>query len=210
MASSSDILLSQSWSEDYLSIIFNSFLGQLFPYLGLLLLDETGQLMHSNPKARELCQVLQSAHDSLEVSEGSCGEMILPCQVTRHCKVLIKSRLKFPDNLFHLKEIIYLENGEQINLTIEWVSLLENLPSCILVRLEDMTQSACYQAKLDTYRYNLTRREKEVWTLYLQGRSYHQIGHRLFISPNTVRKHMKSIYSKRRDNLSAWEVNHQP
>lgn len=198
MGSSSDILLSSPWPEDYLSIIFNSFLGQLFPYVGLLLLDETGQVMHSNPKARELCQVLQSAKSS---TGESSGDMTLPCQVARYYKVLIDSRLEFPEHLFQLKEDICLDTGNQISLTIEWVSLADDLPACILVRLEDVTQSACYRATLDTYRYQLTQREKEVWTLSLQGLSYQEMGCRLFISKDTVRKHIKSIYSKRRDAL---------
>ena len=201
-SSSSAILLSSIWSEDYLDIIFNSFLGQLFPYQGLLLLDETGQLMYSTPKARELCQVLQSGC-TLKPPEGSNHEeIILPHLVTRQYELLIDSRLEFPEHLFQLNEDIFLEPGVRITLNIEWISLQEDCPPFILVRLDDVTQIAQKRATWDTHRYRLTSREREVWTLYLQGLSYHEIGKRLYISRNTVSKHMKSIHSKRRD---IWE-----
>ena len=43
---------------------------------------------------------------------------------------------------------------------------------------------------------NLTRREKEVLTLLCKGKSYKVIADSLFISPNTVRFHLKNIYKK--------------
>ena len=201
LPSSSAILLSSTWSEDYLDIIFNGFLGQLFPYQGLLLLDETGQLMYSTPKARELCQVLQSDCILTPPSGSNHEEITLPHLVTRQYELLIDSRLEFPEHLFQLNEDVFLEPGVRINLNIEWISLQEDCPPCILVRLEDITQIAQKRATWAAHRYRLTSREKEVWTLYLQGLSYHEIGKRLFISRNTVSKHMKSVYSKRRDTV---------
>jgi DNA-binding NarL/FixJ family response regulator len=43
---------------------------------------------------------------------------------------------------------------------------------------------------------NLTRREKEVLDLLCQGKSYRVIADDLFISPDTVRYHLKNIYKK--------------
>ena len=45
-------------------------------------------------------------------------------------------------------------------------------------------------------RYDLTPRESEVLYALLQGRSYTNIGHRLFISKSTVKTHANHIYSK--------------
>lgn len=36
----------ESISSNYLSIIFETFLGRLFPFHGLTLLDENGHLLH--------------------------------------------------------------------------------------------------------------------------------------------------------------------
>ena len=68
----------------------------------------------------------------------------------------------------------------------------------MLVRLKNMTQTALQQACWDAYRYHLTQRESEVWRLYLQGFSYQQVANQLFISRDTVSKHMKNVHSKRR------------
>ena len=85
-----------------------------------------------------------------------------------------------------------------MSLNAEWIVLEE--PS-ILVRLEDMTQSAGRRALGDACRYNLTPRETEVWALFLQGLSYQDISDQLFVTMSTVKKHMKNVYSKRRDKL---------
>lgn len=45
-------------------------------------------------------------------------------------------------------------------------------------------------------RYDLTPREGEVLYALLQGRSYTNIGHRLFISKSTVKTHANHIYAK--------------
>lgn len=44
--------------------------------------------------------------------------------------------------------------------------------------------------------YDLSSREKEVLQLLCKGMNYKQIGILLFISPNTVRFHLKNIYKK--------------
>lgn len=42
----------------------------------------------------------------------------------------------------------------------------------------------------------LSNREKEILQLMVEGNSYKAIGDRLFISPHTVRTHLKNIYEK--------------
>ena len=42
----------------------------------------------------------------------------------------------------------------------------------------------------------LSTREKEILQLVVEGLSYKAIGKRLFISPHTVRTHLKNIYEK--------------
>ena len=44
--------------------------------------------------------------------------------------------------------------------------------------------------------YNLTKREKEILSLLVQGSSYKMICKKLFISIDTVRTHIKNIYEK--------------
>ncbi|NEQ54803.1 MAG: helix-turn-helix transcriptional regulator [Leptolyngbya sp. SIO3F4] len=183
--------------NDYLTMIFESFLGQLFPFQGLLLLNQAGQLMQSNAKARELCQML---HQAIVNPSGTpaVNYGAVPSQVTTLCKYLRNGRLEFPGRPLQLSEDIFLDTGVQIHLNAEWIELDGQNTPCILVRLEDVTQMASQRALCDAIRYGLTQREFEVWTLYLQGISYREIGDQLFITISTVKKHMKNVYSKRR------------
>lgn len=199
LSSVSDILLSQPWTEDGLDIIFNFFLGQLFPFEGLLLLDTTGQLMQSTPKARELCRLMQGSIPQALEGLDPYAEVTLPGQITRHYESLIASRLEFPKQPFLLSEEICLEPGIRIKLTIEQIFLRGQCSPYLLMRLEDMNQTARQRACWDAHRYHLTRREREVWALHLQGLTYQEMGDQLFISRDTVSKHMKNVYSKRRD-----------
>jgi DNA-binding NarL/FixJ family response regulator len=43
---------------------------------------------------------------------------------------------------------------------------------------------------------DLTAREKEILTLLIDGQTNEKIAENLFISPRTVRSHIKNIYSK--------------
>ena len=44
--------------------------------------------------------------------------------------------------------------------------------------------------------YQLTARETEIFALLAQGRTVHGISEKLFVSENTVKSHIKSIYQK--------------
>jgi DNA-binding CsgD family transcriptional regulator len=48
----------------------------------------------------------------------------------------------------------------------------------------------------DAKPYNLTPRETEVWSLKQTNYTYKQIAATLYISVNTVKKHIKNIYFK--------------
>jgi DNA-binding NarL/FixJ family response regulator len=48
--------------------------------------------------------------------------------------------------------------------------------------------------------YSLTPREAQIWQLRSEGLSYKAIASELLITENTVKKHVKSILTKRREN----------
>ena len=59
-------------------------------------------------------------------------------------------------------------------------------------------------------RYELSDREMEVVRLITQGRSKREVGERLFVSENTVKAHVKHIYTKmgihnKKELLDAYE-----
>ncbi|MCB0549278.1 MAG: response regulator transcription factor [Phaeodactylibacter sp.] len=55
-------------------------------------------------------------------------------------------------------------------------------------------------SQLDNPLPSLSKREYDVMALLCKGYSYRKIGERLFVSPNTVRFHLKNIYRKLKVN----------
>jgi DNA-binding CsgD family transcriptional regulator len=72
----------------------------------------------------------------------------------------------------------------------------------LLITLEDRLQSIRQSAKGEGQRYRLTPRELEVWLRYRADYSYKAIAAELYISHNTVKKHMKNIHAKRQMALA--------
>ena len=194
-------LSAPSLAREYLTPIFEIFLRELLPSQGFLLLDESGQLVQGTSKARRLCNSLQESSAPEDSPSASLPPPALPRQVMHLYELLLDSRIEFPGQPLQMFEEVLLDNGQQISLNAEWIDLGGSLSQCLLVKLEDVSQTMTQRARCDACRYNLTRRETEVWALHMQGLSYREIGRQLFITMSTVRKHMKSIHSKRRGDL---------
>jgi DNA-binding NarL/FixJ family response regulator len=64
--------------------------------------------------------------------------------------------------------------------------------------MEDQGQFNQDIAIKESIRLGLNSREQEVWLLHQVGYTYKQIAEELSITPNTVKKHMKSILTKQR------------
>ena len=181
--------------SDNLDLIFDVLLGQVFPFRGFILFDQAGQLLRTTVKADEFCLLLQKA-----IPGQMFGTPIvlkqLPTQVTVLRDSLMESCIDFPEHTLQLYDTVFLPGGIRLHLNVEWLELIDQPGKCILVTIDDLTQIAHHRAECDAYRYQLTDREAEVWQLYLQGYSYRDVSKALTIALNTVKKHMKSIFSK--------------
>jgi DNA-binding NarL/FixJ family response regulator len=62
--------------------------------------------------------------------------------------------------------------------------------------LSRKTSSQALQKLIREARYHLTSRESQILSLLGEGLKNHEIAERLFISPQTVRWHLRSLYSK--------------
>ncbi|MFT3843846.1 MAG: response regulator transcription factor [Lacibacter sp.] len=69
------------------------------------------------------------------------------------------------------------------------------------------TNAPAFVQSTDTDPAILTRREKEILEWLAQGKIYKEIGQELFISPETVRKHVYHIYEKLHVNNRVEAVN---
>lgn len=161
---------------------------------GILILTEDGSCVHSNQEGRTLCQAL---------SPGSAG--IPPClwAMGQH---LLDSRELFPDHSLVLTQQLVAQGGDQIRARVQWLDLPSISVAYLLISLENQTRSTYTSALLEAVQYNLTPREKDVWLLRRASRSYEDIAQALYITVNTVKRHIKSINAKRREVMDVREV----
>lgn len=174
----------QNLNEYYL------FQGMLEGFIdGILILTEQGELVHANQTARQIChQITQidSPHNSV------------PEKIWEVCESLIESRDLFPNQKIVLESEISQANSVNLRLRVQWFKLERMRRDCILVTIEDKYQSLQKMVTNDIHQYDLTPREAEVWLLYRAKYSYKEIAEQLYITLNTVKKHMKNIHAKRK------------
>lgn len=97
------------------------------------------------------------------------------------------------------------ESGEVINdmLMNLWESGAGPISPSIAYKILQMVQKPDTAIKTDENIFQLSEREKEILQLLSQGLEYKEIGSKIFISPNTVKKHCISIYQKLHVNSKA-------
>lgn len=158
---------------------------------GVLILNEQGEKIHANDIARRICQQLCQ-----ETSVNS-----IPQSIWRVCESLIESRDLFSDNKLIIESEINLDGELTFRIRVRWIDLAEDQQPYLLVTLEDRKQSTQNAALTDVKKYGLTHREAQVWLLRQAKHSYKEIAAQLYITINTVKKHMKNIYAKQQSEI---------
>ena len=154
---------------------------------GVMMITAKGELIHANCHALQICQ---------QFIPNLAQEKVIPQAVWRCCQAVIDSRELFPQQPLTIEDEISSPLGT-IRIRVRWLTV-ENLPqACLLVTLEDQSQSAQYRAIAESIKYGLTARETDVWRLKRAGCSYKAIAAQLFLAENTVKKHIKNIHAKR-------------
>lgn len=156
---------------------------------GILVLTTAGKWINANRSAKQICQQLQRSQTAAPT---------VPVEIWRVCQCLIESRELFPDQQLILCDEIITREALALRIRVRWLELESLEESCLLVTLEDHQQSMQNMAIAEAHKYGLTPGEAKVWTLYRADYSYKKIAETLYITPNTVKKHMKSIHAKRK------------
>jgi DNA-binding NarL/FixJ family response regulator len=104
--------------------------------------------------------------------------------------------------------ILKEESGEVLNDMIMnlWESGAGPISPSIAYKILQMVQQPKTAKEItasDENMFQLTDREKEILQLLSQGLEYKEIGNKIFISPNTVKKHCIHIYQKLHVNSKA-------
>jgi DNA-binding CsgD family transcriptional regulator len=159
---------------------------------GILILSTQGELLHANECARRIWRKLRSGENFMNA---------IPEEIWSVCQSLIENRKLFPDQKTFIESEMETDKSVKLRLRVRWLQLCASNDSVLLVTLEDCNQSSQNTAIADAKKYGLTDREAEVWLLRKANLSYKQIADQLFITINTVKKHLKNIYAKQQDML---------
>ncbi len=159
---------------------------------GVLILTEQGEWIHSNQYARRICnQLLKCTAQNHSVPET----------IWHICESLIESRELFPSQRMIIEAEIDGDNFTVFRVRVRWLQLDENSCPYLLVTVEDRSQTTQKTAITEAKKYGLTPREAEVWLLRRANYSYKEIADKLYITLNTVKKHMKNVHAKQQANL---------
>ncbi|MGD1913810.1 MAG: helix-turn-helix transcriptional regulator [Rivularia sp. (in: cyanobacteria)] len=154
---------------------------------GILILTEIGELIHGNASAYNICS---------QINQCNLNSNGVPSQIWDLCKSLINNQM-YCDNVTILSEDIIINRTLIFRLRIRRLNLEVSEQPYLLVIIENRYESVKKVALCQASKYNLTRREAEIWSLYLAQFSYKQIAEKLYITVNTVKKHLKNIRAKK-------------
>ncbi|MEM9807124.1 MAG: helix-turn-helix transcriptional regulator [Cyanobacteria bacterium P01_D01_bin.56] len=161
--------------------------------VGLIIVAADGAILHQNKHAQTLLADL-----------GALTSKVLPQQLWYCCQSLMEHQDEqvnlFPQGCTVVLEDEILTKHSTIHARVQWFDWDNSAyqsSDCFLITLENRQQSLTAMASQEAQRYGLTSRETDVWQLKRMGNSYKEISQALFISENTVKKHLKNIYAKK-------------
>ncbi|MBD2082192.1 LuxR family transcriptional regulator [Leptolyngbya sp. FACHB-17] len=155
---------------------------------GILIVSQQGQLLFANTPGAEICQKLSPYQQ-------------YPAEVWRSCEALIESRQWYGARPLLIESELQTENHQTYRICVQWLQLEQ---PCLLVRLEDQQRSLQSLAVTEAKKFGLTPREAEVWFLKRCNLSRKEIAAQLFITIDTVKKHLGNIQLKRQANSGSW------
>ena len=160
---------------------------------GILILTETGELVYANASA------YRTLH---QINQGTSNLNALPPVIWKLCESSLESRSLLSDQIIILSDEIVLDKSNIFRIRVRWLDLKRFSRPSLLVTIENKYESLKNVALAEAKKYDLTLREAEIWCLCRAKYSYKEIASNLFISINTVKKHIKNIHIKQQVFLS--------
>ncbi|MBW4593158.1 MAG: helix-turn-helix transcriptional regulator [Brasilonema angustatum HA4187-MV1] len=160
---------------------------------GILLLNETGELIHANTSASSIVS---------EINQGRSNSNCIPPAIWCICETLLENRSMIAKKTMILSHEIVVDRSKVFCVRARWLYLEKCNSSYLLVIMENKYESLKNIAIVEVTKYKLTPREAEIWYLYRRKSSYKEIAEQLYISMNTVKKHMRNIHAKRQAFLN--------
>ncbi len=155
---------------------------------GVLIVTEQGECIQANNLAHQICQ---------QITRVSSQPNLVPKEIWDVCQILIESRDLSATRSRIIESEVALYQSTPMRIRVRWLNLNAISHPYLLVILEDRCQSLQNLALTEVEKYGLTPREAEVWLLHRAHYTYKEIADKLYISLNTVKKHLKNIQVKR-------------
>jgi DNA-binding CsgD family transcriptional regulator len=150
---------------------------------GVFIFDHQGQCIIMNQSASKMIEQLSQTPAQLNHITHAIRQT---CFMVTH------------QTLSHAESELHLNNVTRFRIRGRTFHSGEDVAAGILIILEDQMRSLENLVNTESVLYHLTPREKAVWLLYRMNQSYQDIAKILYISANTIKKHLKSIRSKQR------------
>ncbi|MEM7062581.1 MAG: helix-turn-helix transcriptional regulator [Cyanobacteria bacterium P01_B01_bin.77] len=158
---------------------------------GILVFTDQQQLIYISSSAHKILRRLQPDTPSRNQ---------IPEEILHICQSVIQSRHHFPKQSWLTEFDIFTQDATILHIHSQWLKLEPLDNPCLVLMIEDRQQAIKNILLEEANQYDLTPREKEVWLLHRDGLTYKQIAMELGITPNTVKKHMKSIHAKQKQS----------
>lgn len=156
---------------------------------GVILFDEHHHLIYVNSKAATIVQKIAQHSQPLEG---------MPQEIAYIKRFMVETKEKFPRQNWLNQSTIFVGCLAVFNIYARWIQDSNSGQNYLLLKMEDQNQFSQSLAQAEAKRLGLTLREQEVWLLHQANYTYKQIAEALDITPNTVKKHMKSVLVKQR------------
>lgn len=169
----------------------NLILKQIIPCVldGVIVFDQQNRLLYVNSKAATIVQKIAQNSQSLEG---------IPMEIVYIKRFMVEAKEKFPHQNWLSQSTIFVDCLAVFHVHARWIKDNNSGQYYLLLKMEDQNQFSQDLALEEAKRLGLTLREQEVWLLHRANYTYKQIAEALEITPNTVKKHMKSILVKQR------------
>lgn len=170
---------------------------------GVLILTEQGHIVHSNDVGRQICDRL---HCDQKMSGQKMTRHGVPQEVWQTCQILMRRCNQESNQKIVIESAMKINEQKIFRIRVRRVELSTCSQPYLLVMLEDQYQSIQNLAIAEVDRYQLSPREAEVWVLRRIGYSLKRISRELYISINTVKKHLRTIREKQQEVLAQEDV----
>ncbi|MEM9945651.1 MAG: LuxR C-terminal-related transcriptional regulator [Cyanobacteria bacterium P01_D01_bin.36] len=167
---------------------------------GFIVANQQGEIMKINAPAQRICGLLaRHTHPSANhPSANALTHNTLPTEIWRVCQSALRNQNLLSFQKIGLDAEIILPELGTVRIRVQNIQLAQT--PYLMVVLEDRQQTLRNKALSDAALYGLTERETEVWQMRLRGADYNEISTTLWISANTVKKHVKNILAKQRSH----------